>query len=165
MACAVPQKCAPRFKTLIRLYFCLPLLLSAFALVWSLAYLSPRSAVAWGTVTGLCIFAAVFLPGMYYERRFYTRYAQWLKLETGLFVRTITLVPRGQVLCTRLRRGPLERMLGLYTVILVTAAGQVPVPGLLREDAARLRELAPLDHASRSRTGSGSAAHSDAAWE
>lgn len=141
MACAVPQQCAPRFKTLIRLYLCLPLLLSAAALVYSLAYLSPGAAIVCGTATTAAVAAVIFLPGMYYERRFYTRHTHWLKLEKGLFVRTITLVPRGQIICTRLRRGPLERMLGLYTVILVTTAGQVALPGLIKEDSARLREL------------------------
>lgn len=141
MACAVPQKCAPRFKTLLRLYFCIPLLASAGFLVWALAYLSLGAALIAGVLTAVCAAAAIFLPGMYYERRFYTRHARWIKLESGLFVRTILLVPRGQVICTRLRRGPLERILGLYTVILVTAAGQVAMPGLLREDASRLREL------------------------
>jgi len=141
MACAVPQKCAPRFKTLLRLYFCAPLLLSAGFLVCALAYLSLGTALLAGVLTAVCLAAVVFLPGMYYERRFYTRHNRWLKLESGLFVRSITLVPRGQVICTRLRRGPLERMLGLYTVILVTPAGQVAMPGLLREDAARMREL------------------------
>jgi len=141
MACAVPQKCAPRFKTLVRLYLCAPLLVSIGGLVYALAYLSPGMVLAAGAVTVLTIAGVIFLPGMYYDRRFYTRHAQWLKLEKGLFVRTIILIPRGQVICTRLRRGPLERILGLYTVIFVTTAGSVAMPGLLREDAARLREL------------------------
>ncbi len=141
MACAVPQKCAPRFKTLIRMYLCVPLFLSAGFLVCAIAYLSPGAALAGGVLTAFCIAAVVFLPGMYYERRFYTRHARWLKLESGLFVRSILLVPREHVVCTRLRRGPLERILGLYTVILVTSAGRVSLPGLLREDASRLREL------------------------
>lgn len=141
MACAVPQQCAPRFKTLLRLYLCAPLLLCALWLVFAIAYLSPGAAITAGVVTALSIAGVVFLPGMYYERRFYTRHTQWLKLEKGLFVRSITLVPRGQVICTRLRRGPLERMLGLYTLILVTSAGQVTLPGLEKDEAARLRQL------------------------
>lgn len=141
MACAVPQKCAPRFRTLIRLYLCLPLLLCVGWLLCALVYLSPGAVLISGTAVALCIAGVLFLPGMYYDRRFYTRHAQWLKLEKGLFVRTIILIPRGQVICTRLRRGPLERILGLYTVIFVTTAGSVAMPGLLREDAARLREL------------------------
>ncbi len=141
MACAVPQKCAPRFRTLLRLYLCLPLVLSSALLVLCLAYFSPVSAFVSGVAVALSIVAVAILPGMYYERRFYTRHRRWLKLEGGLFVRTITLIPREQIVCTRLRRGPLERILGLYTVVLVTSAGPVFMPGLLREDAARLREL------------------------
>lgn len=153
MACAVPRQCAPRFKTLIRLYLCLPLLLSSAALVYALAYLSPGAAIVCGTATTAAIAAVILLPGMYYERRYYTRHARYLKLESGLFVRTITLIPREQIICTRLRRGPLERILGLHTLILVTTAGEIPLPGLLSEDAARLRQLMDT-HDSQSREAS-----------
>ena len=141
MACAIPQKCAPRFRTLLRLYLCVPLLASIVWLVLALAYLSPLDRLISGGVTAALVVGAAFLPGMYYERLYYTRYPGWLKLERGLFLRTIILVPRGQIICTRLRRGPLERMLGLATVILVTTAGRVTLPGLTREESARLREL------------------------
>lgn len=152
MACAVPQQCAPRFRTLLRLYMSVPLILSAVGLVLSLAYLPPAVSLWLGILTALCIAAAVYLPGMYYERRYYTRHTNWLKLESGLFVRSIVLIPRGQVICTRLRRGPLERMLGLYTLVLITPAGQVTLPGLLREDAARLRELMGREESRQCRT-------------
>jgi len=141
MACAVPRKHAPRYRTLLRLYLCAPLTAGALWLVCALAYLSPRDALAAGLFTAAALAGAIFLPGMIYERRYYTRYPRWLKLEKGLILRTIILVPRAQIICTRLRRGPLERMLGLSTVILVTTAGQVTLPGLAREEAARLREL------------------------
>ena len=141
MACAIPQKCAPRFRTLLRLYLCAPLAVSIVWLVLALAYLSPLDRLISGGVTAALIVGAAFLPGMYYERLHYTRYPGWLKLERGLFLRTIILVPRGQIICTRLRRGPLERMLGLATVILVTTADRVTLPGLTREESARLREL------------------------
>jgi len=141
MACAVPQQCAPRFKTLLRLYFLFPLLLCVGWLVLALAYLPPVWALAAGICTGLLTVAAVYLPGMYYDRMYYTRHAQWLKLERGLFLRSIILIPRGQIISTRLRRGPLERLLGVSTVILITTAGRVSLPGLTTDDSARLREL------------------------
>ena len=141
MACAIPQKCAPRYRTLLRLYLCVPLLACIIWLVMALAYLSPLDRLVSGICTAALIVCVVFLPGMYYDRMYYTRYPQWLKLERGLILRTIILVPRGQIICSRLRRGPLERMLGLYTVILVTTAGRVTLPGLTREESCRLREL------------------------
>jgi|GEM_PF-1571613 len=141
MACAVPQQCAPRFKTLLRLYLCLPLIVCGAGLALSLTFLSVGEVIISGCLTCIGLIAAIFLPGMLYERIYYTRHARWLKLERGLFVRTIILVPRGQIICTRLRRGPLERMLGLSTVILVTTAGRVAMPGLTAEDGAHLRRL------------------------
>ncbi len=141
MSCAIPQKCAPRYRTLLRLYLCAPLLVSILWLVLALAYLTPLDRLISGVVTGALIAGVVFLPAMYYERLYYTRYREWLKLEKGLLWRTIILIPRGQIICTRLRRGPLERMLGLATVILVTTGGRVSLPGLTRDDSTRLREL------------------------
>lgn len=141
MACAIPQKCAPRYRTLLRLYLCAPLTACILWLVLALAYLSPLDRLISGAFTAALIVCVVFLPGMYYERLYYTRYPQWLKMERGLILRTIILIPRGQIICTRLRRGPLERMLGLSSVVLVTTAGRVTLPGLTREDSARLREL------------------------
>lgn len=141
MACAVPQKCAPRYRTLLRVYLCFPLLLSIFWLILALAYFAPVHRLAAGAVTVLLLIGVIYLPGMYYDRMFYTRHAQWLKLERGLFLRSIILIPRGQIICTRLRRGPLERIFGLSTVILLTTAGRVTLPGLTANDSARLREL------------------------
>ena len=141
MSCAVPQKCAPRYRTLLRIYLCLPLLLGIIWLIAALAYLAPAHSLAAGIVTALLLVGVVYLPKMYYERMFYTRHSQWLKLERGLFIRSIILIPRGQIISTRLRRGPLERIFGLSSVILVTTAGQVTLPGLTTDDSARLREL------------------------
>lgn len=141
MACAIPQKCAPRYRTLLRLYLCVPLAACIAWLTLALVYLSPLDRLISGAFTAALILCVVFLPGMYYERLYYTRYPRWLKLERGLILRTIILVPRGQIICTRLRRGPLERIFGLSTVIFVTTAGRVTLSGLTREDSARLREL------------------------
>ena len=147
MACAVPQQCSPRFRTLLRVYICFPLLLSIGWLVVAVLYFPPLYILLVGIMTGLLMLAALFLPGMLWERLYFTRHARWLKLERGLFLRTIILIPRGQIISTRLRRGPLERMMGLCTVILVTTAGRVAMPGLTLEDAGRLRELADTDGA------------------
>lgn len=141
MACAVPCQCAPRFRTLLRAYLCVPLLLCASATVLASLFFSAGTVMLMGAVTGCAAAAVFFLPQMLYERMYYTRHANWLKLERGLFVRSIILIPRRQVICTRLRRGPLERILGLSTVILITTAGRVTMPGLAKEDAARLRQL------------------------
>ncbi len=146
MACGVPSQCAPRFRTLLRIYLCVPLLLCAAVFVLSIFFFSMGMILLWGIFTGILASAALFLPQMVYDRIFYTRYSSRFKLERGLLVRSITLIPREQIICTRLRRGPLERMLGLSTVLLVTTGGRVTVPGLSSEDAARLRKSLEQDN-------------------
>jgi len=146
MACGVPNQCAPRFRTLLRLYLCVPLLLCAAMFVLSLFLFSVGATLLWGVFAGIFTAAALFLPQMVYDRIYYTRYSSRFKLERGLFVRSISLIPREQIICTRLRRGPLERLLGLSTVILVTTGGRVTVPGLSGEDAARLRKSLERDN-------------------
>ena len=80
-------------------------------------------------------------------RRF--RYARWLLDGTGLGYRrgrmwqVETRVPRTRVQHVDLKRGPLERHLGLATLVVHTAGTRdraVAVAGLDAEEAARLRD-------------------------
>lgn len=136
-----PQNCAPRYRTLLRMYFCLPTALCIAAAVWVL-FFSRKTAAPWIIASAAGGAATVFLPGMLWERTLTTCRSGRLKLERGLIFRSITLVPREQIAGTRLRRGPLERLLGLHTVVVITTAGSVAVPGLEKEQAFRLRRWA-----------------------
>ncbi len=86
------------------------------------------------------------------------RWAAWGYLEReddllvrrGVLVRRTSVVPYGRMQYVDLTAGPLDRRLGLATVTLHTAAAatDASVPGLLAEEAARLRDrLATLGEA------------------
>lgn len=109
--------------------------------------LSTRTAVPPGLLTGagvVLMLVAIFLM----PRR---RYASWgyqadvdeLVVRHGLMVRMLTIVPFGRVQHIDVAQGPVERSLGLATLVLNTAGTRgaaVRLPGLLHSDAEALRD-------------------------
>jgi hypothetical protein len=73
-----------------------------------------------------------------------------LLVRHGLLVRRLSIVPYGRMQFVDVTAGPVERMLGLATVQLHTAAAasDAKIPGLPPQEAARLRDrLAALGEA------------------
>ena len=73
-----------------------------------------------------------------------------LLVRRGVLVRRTSVVPYGRMQYVDVTAGPLDRRLGLATVTLHTAAAatDASVPGLLADEAARLRDrLAALGEA------------------
>ncbi|MGI9255174.1 MAG: PH domain-containing protein [Thermomicrobiales bacterium] len=61
-------------------------------------------------------------------------------LAYGWFTRTRTVIPMARIQHVDTVRGPVERRLGLATVVLHTAAGSNVIPALADADAAAVRE-------------------------
>ena len=72
----------------------------------------------------------------------YSERADDLLVVSGIVFRRLVLVPYGRMQLVDVRRGPLERSLGLATVQLHTAAAttDATIPGLPPEEAGRLRD-------------------------
>jgi hypothetical protein len=72
----------------------------------------------------------------------YADRADDLLVVSGILFRRLVVVPYGRMQLVDVRRGPLERYLGLATVQLHTAAAttDATIPGLPPEEAARLRD-------------------------
>lgn len=72
----------------------------------------------------------------------YSERADDLLVVSGILFRRLVLVPYGRMQLVDVRRGPLERYLGLATVQLHTAAAttDATIPGLSPEEAGRLRD-------------------------
>lgn len=72
----------------------------------------------------------------------YAERADDLLVVSGIVFRRLVLVPYGRMQLVDVRRGPLERYLGLATVQLHTAAAttDATIPGLPPEEAGRLRD-------------------------
>ena len=100
-----------------------------------------------GILTGpLALLAAIcvlLLPGRRYQAWGYREEEDELHIRSGLLVRMRTVVPFGRVQHIDIAQGPIERRYRLATLILHTAgtrAAAVPLPGLLHDDAERMRD-------------------------
>ena len=123
-----------------------------------LALAAGIAAALGAVVVGVACLAAVLVAGALVERTLKRRFTSWGYLERGddllvkrgvLFSR-LSVVPYGRMQFVDVTAGPLERSFGLATVRLHTAAAasDARIPGLEREEAARVRDrLAELGEA------------------
>ena len=100
-----------------------------------------------GLVTGLaalfCLVLLVMLPRRRYRAWSYREEEDELHIRHGLLFRMLTVVPFGRVQHIDVAQGPIERAYGLGTLILHTAGTRgaaVPLPGLLHDEAGRMRD-------------------------
>ncbi len=140
MLCPIPQHCSKRLLTLWRLY-CVFILLSVsafgiFAAVFSDIFILIPLAVS---VSSITVYQLVYLP-ILWRSRTYTRNRGILRIEKGYIFKKTTIVPRSQLQFISVRRLPLERLLGLSTLIFHTTGGNIHLPGLEQDTAALLRE-------------------------
>ncbi len=88
----------------------------------------------------LAVLFVVVLPPLLWRRWRYEIRSMEVDLQRGLVRVTRTLVPMARVQHVDTRRGPLQRRLGLSTVVFYTAAGPNEIPQLARETAAEVRD-------------------------
>jgi membrane protein YdbS with pleckstrin-like domain len=110
---------------------------------------------AWAGAVAAAVVAVAAGVVLWVERR---RYRAWayrerdedLIVSRGVLVRRVSVVPYGRMQYVEITAGPFERAFRLATVQLHTAAAasDARIPGLEREEAARLRDrLAVLGEA------------------
>jgi hypothetical protein len=111
-----------------------------------------------GTRVGVVMAAVAVVAGLAIEQILGRRFASWgyaerdedLLVRRGVLVYRLSVVPYGRMQFIDVRAGPLERAFGLATVHMHTAAAasDARIPGLARDEAARLRDrLAQLGEA------------------
>jgi membrane protein YdbS with pleckstrin-like domain len=111
-----------------------------------------------GAVAGLACGGAVVVFAVVAERCVRRRFSAWgyaereddLLVRRGVLFSRLSVVPYGRMQFIDVTAGPLERSFGLATVRMHTAAAasDARIPGLDREEAARLRDrLAELGEA------------------
>jgi len=86
--------------------------------------------------------AAAWFAGARYRRWSYALQEDSLLLDRGVVTRVRTVVPYVRIQHVDTRRGPVERALGLASVVVYTAGSRgadVTVPGLTRERAEELQ--------------------------
>lgn len=131
------------------------LLLAAATASLEALLLTPRGIALFfpGGAAGL-VFAASLLFALVFPSLRY-RYWRWdvepdrITIQKGVVWRSRSLIPRVRVQHVDTRTSPLQRWLGLSSLIIYTAGtrgADAEIPGLTRDDAERLREeLARLE--------------------
>ncbi len=125
-----------------------PLALAALIPSWILAGATAGIPVT-AAVVVLVVFAWTVLRGRYRSWGYLER-ADDLIVRHGLLFRQVTVVPYGRMQFIDVSAGPIDRLFGLATVQLHTAAAasDARIPGLVQEEADRLRDrLASLGEA------------------
>ena len=88
----------------------------------------------------LAVLLVFVLPPLLWWRWRYEIRPLEVDLQRGLLRVTRTLVPMARVQHVDTRRGPLQRRLGLSTVVFYTAAGPNEIPQLAKDTAAEVRD-------------------------
>jgi membrane protein YdbS with pleckstrin-like domain len=128
-----------------------PALLAAVGLA-VVGAISGSSVAAYGLAVAALALGAISWPfvGRRYRSWGYAEREDDLLVRRGVMFARLSVVPYGRMQFIDVTAGPLERVFGLATVRLHTAAASTDarIPGLEREEAARLRDsLAELGEA------------------
>ncbi len=100
-------------------------------------YLAVLPAVA---ALALAVLFVFVLPPLVWRRWRYEIRPLEVDVQRGLVRVTRTLVPMTRVQHVDTRRGPLQRRLGLSTVVFYTAAGPNEIPQLAQDTASEVRD-------------------------
>lgn len=141
----------PRQLTLLRIRFLIGALVLIAAIVfaelwlarqpWKPAFLSPW--LVTGIAVPVLIAASFLLPRRRYRAWGYDQREDELIVKHGNLIRQLTVVPFGRVQHIDIAAGPLQRALGLATLVLNTAGTRgvaVKLPGVRPDTAEAMRD-------------------------
>lgn len=104
----------------------------------------PAVPVPWlAAIAGTAWFVwRVYRAGRYARSWAYAERGEDLCITRGLWYKNLTVVPYGRLQIAKVDAGPIDRILGLATVTLVTASAHsnASIPGLPAAEAERLRD-------------------------
>ena len=99
--------------------------------------------VLWVLLAGFAFWYSLWRPKRSYTAWGYRIDAKTLETKSGVWFRVTRLLPLNRLQHVDLQRGPLERLLGLASLVLYTAgtsSASISIPGLAEDDAVRLRD-------------------------
>lgn len=129
MRVEITNRCSEKYSLLLRLYcgmLAFTALCASVALTaWHLTAAAVGTAVL---CAGLCGFTAV-VP-LWLGRISYTRSGGSLKVEKGMLFRRTLIINRSDIRCSEIKHGPLQRRLGVCTVVFFTGGKVIRLRGI-----------------------------------
>ncbi len=137
-------RCSSKYILLLRLYcgMCVAATLSGAVALWLAGFRAAAYAAA-GICGAVCC-AGIVLP-LSFGRISYLRSGGCLRVERGFLIRRAVIISRSDVRCSEIRGGPLQRRLGLCTVVFFTGSGKVTLRGVETGDGRLLDRFMTRD--------------------
>lgn len=137
----MPQNSSPKVIILWRTRLLLLLVPLVCLTVLAVRFFGAAAAIPAVIFISLDLWLALAFTQTFYESMTYSCRRGWLRIERGVISRSASIVPRRQIQFVSLTRTPLERRLGVCTLVFHTPGGRVRVFGLEESEAERLRTL------------------------
>ena len=102
----------------------------------------PRGLIG-GAIAAVAVVWALLVPPLRYRSWRFALREEDLYLERGVLIRTASIVPHARIQHVDTRHSPIDRWLGLSTVVVYTAGTRgavVEIPGLAAREAEELRD-------------------------
>jgi membrane protein YdbS with pleckstrin-like domain len=137
----------PRHLTLLRIHYAIGALVLLVLIIAGDLTAAQRGWLPLGWASGagalVLLVAVALLPGRRYRAWGFAAGEDELVVRHGLMIRKVTIVPFGRVQHIDVAQGPIQRVLGLATLVLNTAGTRgaaVRLPGLLHPEAEEMRD-------------------------
>ena len=140
MRVEITRRCSAKYTMLLRIYcgmtaftaFCASIALG----MWNMAEFSFAAAA----VCAVMCCAAVVVP-LSFGRISYLRSGGCLKIEKGFLLRRTLIINRSDIRCSEIKGGPLQKRLGLCTVVFFTGGGRIKLRGVEAGDGMLLNRM------------------------
>ena len=133
-------RCSSKYTVLLRIYcvMCAAATLTGAAALWLMK--CPEAALAAAGFCAVVCGGGIVIP-LSFGRISYLRSGGCLRVEKGLLVRRAVVIRRRDVRASEIRGGPIQRRLGLCTVVFFTGGGKVTLRGVELGDGRLLNRL------------------------
>lgn len=140
MRVEITNRCSEKYTLLLRLYCGMLAFIALCASVSLSLWHLTAAAMAAGVLCGVMCGVLAVVP-FWFGRISYIRSGASLKVEKGWLFRRTLIVNRSDIRCSEIRNGPLQRRLGVCTVIFFTGGRKVRLRGISLGDGKLLNRV------------------------
>ena len=140
MRVEIKHRCSSKYRVLLRIYCGMTAFTALCASVALGMWELETAAFAAAGVCAVMCAAAVVIP-MSFGRVSYTRSGGCIKIEKGLFTRKTLLLNRSDIRASEIKRGFIQRRMGLCTLTFFTGSGEIRLRGIELADGKLLDRM------------------------